>query len=124
MYPHSLDRFEKIIDDATKVLGYLRAFYIFLVANVPAKLETTWNGIADTYTHLLLYVRIVYTMLCILAFCFVFYDYTDTQNKRPIKCVVLATISFYSHSYEINLIFANSMRERERVYGFLFCLTA
>lgn len=64
------------------------------------------------------YVRFVYTLLCILKFCFVFYGYRDTQNKRPIKCVVLATFSFYL----INLIFANSICVL--VYGFLFCWTA
>lgn len=40
--------------------------------------------------------------------------YRYTQNKRPIKCVVLATINFYSYICDINLIFANLVRERVR----------
>lgn len=40
--------------------------------------------------------------------------YRYTQNKRPIKCVVLTTINFYSYICDINLIFANLVRERVR----------
>lgn len=46
-----------------------------------------------------------------------------SQNKRPIKCVVLATFNFYLYkSMRINLIFANSMRTH--VYGVLILLNA